>query len=71
MKKHVEKKHATAKHLQKVHLLPPLTQTENLRRKLPQESAFGGTVQTYFLEANGDHDFLQLMVDRKKLLLRL
>ena len=31
-------------------------------------SAFGGTVQTYFLEANGDHDFLPFMVDQKQLI---
>ena len=37
-------------------------------RKLPQTSAFGGTVRTYFLETNGDHDFLQFMVDRKQII---
>ena len=56
------------KHLQEVHSLPPVTQTQNSKGKLPQESAFGGTVQTYFLETNGDHDFLQFMVDRKQLI---
>ena len=56
------------KHLQEVHSLPPVTQTQNSKGKLPQASAFGGTVQTYFLEANGDHDFLQFMVDRKQLI---
>ena len=53
------------KHLQEVHSLPPVTQSLNLERKLPHESGFGGKVQTYFLEANDDHDFLQFMLDRK------
>ena len=56
------------KHLQEIHSLPPVTQTQNSERNLPQASAFGGTVQTYFLEANGDHDFLQFMVDRKQII---
>ena len=56
------------KHLQEVHSLPPVTQTQNSKGKLLQASAFGGTVQTYYLEANGDHDFLQFMVDRKQLI---
>ena len=56
------------KHLQEIHSLPPVTQTQKSKGKLPQASAFGGTVQTYFLEANGDHDFLQFMVDRKQLI---
>ena len=56
------------KHLQEVHSLPPVTQTQNSKGKLPQASAFGGTVQTYFLEANGDHDFLQFIVDRKQMI---
>ena len=48
--------------------MPPVTHTQNSKGKLAQASAFGGTVQTYFLEANGDHDFLQFMVDRKQLI---
>ena len=55
------------KHLQEVHSLPPDTQTQNSERKLLHLSAFGGTVQTYFLEADGDHDFIQFMVDRKQI----
>ena len=56
------------KHSQEVHSLPPVTQTQNAEGKLPQASAFDGTVQTYFLEANGDHYFVQFMVDRKQLI---
>ena len=48
--------------------LPLVTQTQNSERKLPQASAFGVTVQTYFLEANVDLDFLQFMVDRKQII---
>ena len=59
------------KHLQDVSSLPPVTQAQNLECKLPQASAFGGTKQTYFLEANGDHDFLQFIVDESKLLMGL
>ena len=54
--------------LQEVHSLPPVTQTQNSKGKLPKASAFVGTVQTYFLEANGDHGFLRFMVDRKHLI---
>ena len=54
------------KPLQEVQSLPAFTQTQNSERKLPQASAFGGAVQMYCLEANGDHDFLQFMVDRKQ-----
>ena len=54
-------------HLQHVHSLPSVTQTQNSQGKLPQASAFGRTVQTYFIEANVDHDLLQFMVDRKQL----
>ena len=54
--------------LQRFHSLCPVTQTQNSEGKLPQESVFGGTVQTYFLEANGDFDFLHFMVVRKQLI---
>ena len=47
--------------------MPPVRQSQNSGRKPPQASAFGGTVQTYFLEGNGDHDSLQFMVDRKEI----
>ena len=56
------------KNLYEVHSLPPVTQTQNSERKPPRASAFGGTVQTYLLEANGDHDFLQFMVDRTQII---
>ena len=56
------------KHSQEVHSLPPVTQTQNSKGKLPQASAFGGTVQTYFLEANGGRNFLQFLVDRKQII---
>ena len=36
------------KHLQEVHSLPPVAQTQNLERKLHQESASDAEVQTYF-----------------------
>ena len=45
-----------------------LHKPKNSERKLLQASAFGGTVQTYFLVANGDHDFLQFMIDRKQII---
>ena len=34
------------KHLQESHSLPPVTQIRNSEGRLPQASAFGGTVQT-------------------------
>ena len=82
MKKRVEEKHVFrnrlffdtktfSKNLQEVLSLPPVPQTENSERKLTQAPAFCCTVQTYFLEANDDYDFLQFMVDRKQHLMRL
>ena len=43
-----------------------VTQTQKSELNLLQATAFGDTVQTYFLEANGDHDFLQFMLDRNQ-----
>ena len=46
--------------------MPPVTQIQNWEQNLPQAFAFGGTVQTYSLQANGENDFLQFMVYRKQ-----
>ena len=51
--------------LEEVHWLPPVTQTQKSQCKLPQASAFDGSVQTYFLEADDDDDFSQFVMDRK------
>ena len=50
-------------HLQETHVLPPVTQIKNSETKLPQASSLGRTLQTYSLEAVGDHNFPQFMVD--------
>ena len=46
------------KHLQETHSVPPVTKTQIWKPKLHQEASSGSTVQTYFLEANGDHILL-------------
>ena len=37
------------KHLQEVHSVPPHTQTQNSKRKVPQTSAFSDTVETHIV----------------------
>ena len=53
------------KHLKDVHSLPPILPSQNSNIS-PQTSAFGGTVQSFFLPSVEDVDFLQFMVDRKQ-----